>query len=244
MTTNPWDQAEHALIVLDYSKLLVGVAVHGAGYLSVNWVKGHLDAEAKLKRMITNWRYILDTLTEEEKAAIEQQKPGAIQDLEATLQRLQNRLRHLSAQLESTAYWERVWPWSDISRDIGDVLKIFDKANRDFTATTRIGLVANPVEAVVEAVNAIPSEVNEVVEMTPVSGHGNAATPPDQTGSMGAEANTTASSDPAPPGPAGSPTAPRQDVSSTYEWAVATTAALLPAVLRGKRRGRPHVWPV
>ncbi|KAI0369566.1 hypothetical protein BV20DRAFT_1078298 [Pilatotrama ljubarskyi] len=137
--STPWDHLEHGVVVLDYSKFLVGLAVHGAGILggaaSLNYVQQHLDAEAHLAKMISNWDYILDFLSEEEKAVIERQKPGALKDLRNTL--LKRSLRFLSVKLQSAGYWQKLWPQSSISREISKPFVKFNKANRDFT--TRLG---------------------------------------------------------------------------------------------------------
>ncbi|KAI0350539.1 hypothetical protein OH77DRAFT_1065116 [Trametes cingulata] len=164
----PWDQLEHGVIIVDYSKLLIGLALHGAGVLgsaaSFNYVQQHLDAEARLTKMITNWDFILDSLSEEEKALIEQRKPGALEDLKDTLYQLKRSLRFLSAKLQSAGYWQKLWPRSDISKEISDLIARFNEANRELTETTRVVLDTDQVDAVIEAANAVAA-VEVTMEM-------------------------------------------------------------------------------
>ncbi|KAI0350541.1 hypothetical protein OH77DRAFT_1430871 [Trametes cingulata] len=240
----PWDQLEHGVIVLDYSKLLIGLAVHGAGVLggaaSFNYVQQHLDAEARLTKMIANWDLILDSLSEEEKATIEQQKPGALRDLRNTLYQLKRSLRFLSAKLQSAGYWQKLWPRSNISKEISELYVKFDKANRDFTETTRVVMDTDHVEAVLEAANAVRAEPEVNIEMNPL---------PNADGDVQDETSTDSS--PEPSSNEANASAPRvtsvqsaREVSMTYQWAVAATAALLPALLRGRSRPKTHVLPV
>ncbi|KAI0676772.1 hypothetical protein C8Q78DRAFT_1073558 [Trametes maxima] len=131
-----WDQAQNALAVIDYSKILVWLATQGvtlvSGAVSAYWVHGHMDAEKRMEGMIHHWEYLLASLTPTQKAMIEQRDPGAIDDLEILLQDLKGKMAFLAVRLKAASNWQRLWPCSEISRDIKDMADAFNKANHDF----------------------------------------------------------------------------------------------------------------
>ncbi|KAI0350533.1 hypothetical protein OH77DRAFT_1430862 [Trametes cingulata] len=234
---SPWDKLDHSLLVLDYSKLLVGLAVHSAGLvggaMSFHLAQKHLDADAKLDKLICDWERLLQRLTPEDRARIEAAKPGAIAELEAKLDGLRSSLSYLNIQLQSTKYWQRLWPYSDIFKDIKEVWEEFNSAGRDFTETTRaVFKTRDAVDTVLAAANAAASEADVELSSLPPGNRGLA-----DVSAMPASPTSIVS------GSEGTPAQVEQDVPSIYRWAVATTAALLPAVLRRTPRSNSQALP-
>ncbi len=89
MASTAWSSLDHAGVILDFSKLLIEVAKHSAtivgGAVTIDWVKGHINGEKRLRRLIGGWKELLGTLSDEQKATLERQRPGVVEDMETVL---------------------------------------------------------------------------------------------------------------------------------------------------------------
>ena len=85
----PWNQLEHAALILDISKILWGATVHSSGLvggaIGIHWVKSRLGAESKLETIIAKWDSLLTKLTPEQQEFLERQKPGIVAEMKANL---------------------------------------------------------------------------------------------------------------------------------------------------------------
>ncbi|KAJ8481568.1 hypothetical protein ONZ51_g5905 [Trametes cubensis] len=162
----PWNQLEHAALILDISKILWGATVHSSGLvggaIGIHWVKSRLGAESKLETIIAKWDSLLTKLTPEQQEFLERQKPGIVAEMKANLSDLENRLLYLSNLRQDGSYWQRVWPWSPTSRELDDVELAIKDLNKDFLATTRCVYMEDPVYTVLQAHAAIEAGANDV----------------------------------------------------------------------------------
>ncbi|KAH9894179.1 hypothetical protein C8Q73DRAFT_506962 [Cubamyces lactineus] len=228
----PWSQLEHAALILDISKILLGATVHSSGLvggaIGVHWVKSRLATESKLETIIAKWDALLNKLTPEQRDFLERQKPGIVAEMRANLSDLEKRLLYLSNMRQAGPYWQRVWPWSSTSRELDDMELAIKDLNKDFLATTRCVYMEDPVYAILQAHAAIEASATDIeMGVLDPAAQGNSQ-PVSATHANQQEASSAANTD-----------VPTEEEDITvYRAAVTMTAALLPAFVR-IRLGRP-----
>ncbi|KAI0334859.1 hypothetical protein GY45DRAFT_1054437 [Cubamyces sp. BRFM 1775] len=228
----PWNQLEHAALILDVSKVLWGLTVQSSGFvggtIGVHWVKSRLDAESKLKVIIANWDSLLKKLTPEQRDFLERQKPGIVADMTANLSDLEGRLLYLSNRRQEGSYWQRVWPWSPTSRELEDMELAIKDLNKDFLATTRCIYMEDPVYAVLQAHAAIEASATDIEMgiLEPVTGANPQPAP---------DTHMEGQQGPSSPASVNAPVevpAEEDITAAACRSAVTMTAALLPAFTR------------
>ncbi|KAJ3011849.1 hypothetical protein NUW54_g2045 [Trametes sanguinea] len=232
------------MLVLDFSKLLVSMGVHGVGVATAaiaggEWLSSRKNAEARLEKIVRNWKLLLhEKLTDEQREILERKKPGVVAEMKQIVSDLEDRLAWLSLNIESASYWERLWPYSSTASAITSVAEAFQEANRDLMshskATTRCLFENDPVTTILEADAAAVTNAS-AIEMSILQG--DATLPSDAAESPRTTAEATQPSAMASQVAGVSPSrSVPPDVLDVYRSAVATTAALVPPLFRGSSR--------
>ncbi|KAI0334856.1 hypothetical protein GY45DRAFT_1317924 [Cubamyces sp. BRFM 1775] len=243
--SNPWDALDNSAIIMDYSKLLVGLAAHSVtlvgGRVGVHYIGNYFNNQDALEDVLDTWDDIINTLRPDQIAMLEMERPGVVQDMRNRLAALRQRLRLLSARLKRESVLGVAWPFTQAAAQLKQLTSSIEIAQDDFIATTRkIDTQPDPVVKSILSADAKATGVEASttnIQLDDMQANEGAALSPDNSSTSAPAPECSQSIPEAPSAP---PEPVPADANNLYYKVTATTAALIPTYLRFGRRARPR----